>query len=147
MTGHFSLMTIILLFTSSALASEPLVYTGLLSNTALGGYDSVSYFESGQPAKGSAGHATEYKGATWRFANPENLARFKNDPQRYAPSYGGYCAWAVSQGYLAKGDPQHWAIRNERLYLKVNKSVHDQWLADPEGFILKANANWPGVLE
>jgi hypothetical protein len=54
MTGHFSLMTIILLFTSSALATEPLVYTGLLSNTALGGYDSVSYFESGQPAKGSA---------------------------------------------------------------------------------------------
>lgn len=136
-----------LLFATSALASEPPVYTGLLSNTGAGGYDTVSYFETGTPTKGSSDYTTQYQGATWRFANAENLARFEDNPERYAPAYGGYCAWAVSQGYLAKGDPQHWSIRDGRLYLNYNRSVHDQWLEDPDGFIRKADTNWPEVLD
>jgi|TARA_R100001129_G_scaffold179807_2_gene157115 YHS domain-containing protein len=140
-------VTIALLYTTSALASESPVYTGLLSNTGAGGYDTVSYFESGQPTKGSSEYTTQYQGATWRFANAENLARFKENPERFAPVYGGYCAWAVSQGDLAKGDPKHWNIRDGRLYLNYNQSVQDQWLEDPDGFIRQADANWPTVLE
>ncbi len=147
MTRLFALITLVLLFTNSAQASEPPVYTGLLSNTGAGGYDTVSYFESDQPVKGSASYIAKYNGATWRFANPENLARFEEDPERYAPIYGGYCAWAVSQGYLAKGDPEHWTIRDGRLYLNYNKSVHNQWLEDSEGFIIQADAQWPRVLK
>lgn len=100
-----------LLFATSAVASEPPVCTGLLSNTGAGGYDTISYFETGKPTKGCGDYTIEYQGATWRFANAGNLARFKDNPERYAPAYGGYCAWAVSRGYLAKGDPQHWSIR------------------------------------
>jgi hypothetical protein len=81
-----------------------------------------------------------------RFANAENLARFKENPERYVPAYGGYCAWAVSQGYLAKGDPAHWSIRQGRLYLNYNQSVQDTWLQSPDRFIQQADANWPGVL-
>jgi YHS domain-containing protein len=141
------LITAALLATASALASESPVYTGLLSNTGAGGYDTVSYFEAEKPAEGSADYVTHYQGVKWRFANAENLARFKENPERYVPAYGGYCAWAVSQGYLAKGDPAHWSIKQGRLYLNYNQSVQDTWLQSPDEFIQQADANWPKVLE
>ena len=141
------LITAALLTATSALASEPPVYTGLLSNTGAGGYDVVSYFEADEPTKGSADYSTRHLGATWRFASAENLARFQSNPERYLPAYGGYCAWAVSQGYLAKGDPKHWNIRQDRLYLNYNQSVQDRWLKSPDEFIHQADANWPRVLD
>lgn len=147
MSRLLTLMAITLLFAAGTMASEPPVYTGLLSNTGAGGYDTVSYFETGQPTKGSTSYTTEYQGATWRFANAENLARFKENPERFAPAYGGYCAWAVSQGYLAKGEPEHWAIRDGRLYLNYNQAIQDRWQHDPDGFIQQADMNWPKVLE
>lgn len=140
-------ITFALLFTAGAWASEPAVYTGLLSNTGAGGYDTVSFFETGKPTKGSRDYTADYHGVTWRFANAENQARFEASPERFVPAYGGYCAWAVAQGYLAKGDPQHWAIRDGRLYFNYNQSVQDRWLEDTDGFIRQANANWPKVLE
>jgi YHS domain-containing protein len=145
---HKLLLSVVAAFlmTSSALASEPPVYTGLFSNTGAGGYDTVSYFEADKPAKGSSDYSTQYQGASWRFSNAENLARFKANPERYAPVYGGYCAWAVSQGYLAKGDPAHWSIKQGRLYLNYNQSVQDAWLQSPDEFIQQAGGNWPGVL-
>ena len=142
------LLLIMGLFTTgSALAAEDPIYTGLLSNTGAGGYDTVSYFKPGEPTEGSTKYTTEYMGATWRFSTAENLVLFEEDPERYAPAYGGYCAWAVSQGYLAKGDPQHWAIRDGRLYLNYDESVQKRWLKDTEAFIRQADANWPKVLE
>ena len=132
------LITAALLTATSALASEPPVYTGLLSNTGAGGYDVVSYLEADEPTKGSADYSTRHLGATWRFASAENLARFQSNPERYLPAYGGYCAWAVSQGYLAKGDPKHWNIRQDRLYLNYNQSVQDRWLKSPDEFIQQA---------
>jgi len=136
------------LFTAgNALADKDPVYTGLLSNTGAGGYDTVSYFNTGEPVKGSTKYTSEHMGATWRFSTAENLALFEETPERYAPAYGGYCAWAVSQGYLAKGDPQHWAIRDGRLFLNYDESVQNRWLKDTEAFIRQADANWPKVLE
>lgn len=141
------IITFALFFATGALASEPAVYTGLLGNTGAGGYDTVSYSETGQPTKGSGDYTTEYQGVTWRFSSAQNLARIKANPEHFAPAYGGYCAWAVAQGYLAKGDPQHWAIRDGRLYLNYSQSVQDRWLKDTSGFIRQADANWPKVLE
>jgi YHS domain-containing protein len=147
MHRFLTLIIAALMTTATALAAEPSVYTGLLSNTGAGGYDTVSYFEEGEPVKGSTEFTTQYRGATWRFANAENLARFKDNPERYAPAYGGYCAWAVSQGYLAKGDPKHWSIKQGKLYLNYNQSVQDTWQQSPGEFIQKADVNWPKVLE
>lgn len=136
-----------LVLAASALASESPVYTGLVRNTGAGGYDTVSYFEFGRPIEGSTQYTATYNGATWRFASGENLALFEADPARYVPAYGGYCAWAASQGYLAKGDPKHWAIRDGRLYLNYKEAVQNQWLKDTAGFIRQADMNWPAVLE
>jgi len=130
-----------------AQAKEAEIYTGFFSNTAVQGYDPVAYFTEGKPVKGSNDHTLEWKGATWKFSSAENKAKFEADPEAFAPQYGGYCAWAVAQGYTAKGDAQHWAIRGGKLYLNYNADVQNTWLSDPDGFIEKADANWPSVLD
>ena len=130
---------------ATAHAEKPPVYTEAFSSVAVGGYDAVSYF-SGKPAKGDANYATEYKGATWRFASVENLKSFKANPAKYAPQYGGYCAWAAAQGYTAKGNPKNWRIVDGKLYLNYNDDVQKKWEIDIPGFISAANMNWPGLL-
>lgn len=129
-----------------ASAREAEVYTGTFSSLAVGGYDTVAYFKAGKPVKGTAQFETVYKGATWRFASAENLAAFKANPTAYAPQYGGYCAWAVSQNYTASGDPNYWKIVSGKLYLNYDKSVQATWEKDIPGFIAKADKNWPAVL-
>jgi YHS domain-containing protein len=130
----------------AALAKDP-VYTGTLSDLAVSGYDPVAYFNMGKPVEGSADHEYEWKGATWRFASAKNLATFKADPEAYAPQYGGYCAWAVSQGYTASAVPDAWKIVDNKLYLNYSKDVQKTWEQDIQGNITKANGNWPKVLD
>jgi YHS domain-containing protein len=130
-----------------ALASKSEIYTGFLSGIAVGGYDAVAYFSEKRPVKGSDDFKTSYKGATWRFASRENLEKFRADPTAYAPRYGGYCAWAVSQGYTAKGDPEYWRVVDGKLYLNYDANIQARWEKDIPGFIKKADANWPKVLE
>lgn len=129
---------------ANAAATE--IYTGRFSNIALGGYDPVAYFETGAPAKGSKEFALEHEGATWRFVSAQSLEKFRANPAAYAPQYGGYCAWAVAQGYLAPGNPENWSVRSGKLYLNYNDKVQKDWLVDPEGFIARADSNWPDVL-
>ena len=129
-----------------AFADKAQVYTGRFSNTAVGGYDAVSY-HTGTPQKGDKAFATDYQGAEYRFANQANLDAFKENPAAYAPQYGGYCAWAVSQGYTAKGSPKHWRVVDGKLYLNYNGDVQKTWEADIPGFVEAADANWPTVLK
>ena len=128
-------------------ANQDPIYTGTLSDLAVRGYDPVAYFTDGKPVEGNRAHSCEWQGANWRFANVENLEAFKADPAKYAPQYGGYCAWAVSQGYTASADPQAWRIVDGKLYLNYNLDVKRTWEQDVTGNIARANANWPAVLE
>ena len=130
-----------------ALAAKPEIYTSLLSSKALGGYDAVAYFTVGKPVKGSSSYSTEYKGATWLFSSQEHLDKFKANPTAYAPQYGGYCAYGVSQNATVKGDPLLWKIVDNKLYLNINEQVVDIWTKDIPGYIVKANTNWPKVLD
>ena len=131
----------------AAQARSPEIYTGILSSTAVGGYDPVAYFKDGKPVAGKSDVTWTWKGATWRFASAENREIFKQTPEAYAPAYGGYCAWAVSQGYTAKGDPKYWKIVDGRLYLNYDGRVQNDWEKDIPGNISKANTNWPKVLD
>ena len=130
----------------AAFADKDPVYTSVFSSQALKGYDTVAYHTEGAPVKGEKSISHEWNGATWLFSSTENRALFIADPERYAPQYGGYCAWAVSQGYTASADPKVWKIGDGKLYVNYNKKVGKTWLEDPEGFIELANANWPTVL-
>ncbi len=132
--------------TPPAAAKDP-VSTGTFSSLAISGWGPVAYFTQGAPVKGSGSLEYKWNGATWRFSTPENLASFKTDPEAYAPQYGGYCAWAVSQGYTASSDPAAWRIVDGKLYLNYGTSVQRTWVEDIPGNIARANANWPKVLE
>ncbi|MGH6855016.1 MAG: YHS domain-containing (seleno)protein, partial [Aestuariivirga sp.] len=119
----------------------------LVDGVALGGYDAVSYFTDGGPKEGSEQFAADWKDARWRFSTAENLAAFKASPEKYAPQYGGYCAYAVSKGATAKGDPSVWTLANGKLYLNLSKEVQATWRNDIPGNVAQADANWPGVLK
>ena len=129
-----------------AAAKDP-VSTGTFSNLAVSGYDPVAYFTQGKPIEGQSTLEYEWNGATWRFSSDENRAAFKASPETYAPQYGGYCAWAVSQGYTAKSVPDAWRIVDGKLYLNYSKDIQKRWAEDIPGNIAKADANWPKVLE
>src|SRR5512139_1000595 len=110
------------------------------------GYDVTAYFLHGKPLRGSETHQLQYKGTTWRFASAANLERFKADPTAFEPQFGGYCAWAVSQGYVAPGDPEQWKIVDGKLYLNFNARAKELWEADQAEAIARGHANWPAVL-
>ncbi|MEM6617565.1 MAG: YHS domain-containing (seleno)protein [Pseudomonadota bacterium] len=131
---------------SDVSANEPRVFTGIVSGVGAGGYDVVAYFEGGSPTKGDANITASHDGATWRFASEENRDRFVSNPARYAPQYGGYCAWAAAEGYTAKGDPRHWKVVDGKLYLNFNRRIQRRWERDIPGNITRADANWPGIL-
>jgi hypothetical protein len=131
---------------SLAWAGQAEVFTGLVTGVAVGGYDAVSYFKDGQPRLGKADLAFQWKDAAWRFANEDNLKAFTADPEKYAPQYGGYCAFAVSKGATAKGDPAAWTIVGGKLFLNYSTAVREKWRSDIPGNISSADANWPSVL-
>ncbi|MEO0882406.1 MAG: YHS domain-containing (seleno)protein [Pseudomonadota bacterium] len=134
-------------FATHAIADDavPQIFTAEDNNLALGGYDAVSYFADG-PVEGSADYATTYKGASFQFASQENLDTFLGDPDKFAPAYGGHCAWGAANAAAYPGDPKVWAIVDDRLYLNYNTEVQEGWNEDRAGFIETADAAWPGVL-
>jgi YHS domain-containing protein len=110
------------------------------------GYDVTAYFTNGKAVRGNPAFQARYKGADWRFASADALSKFKANPIAFLPQFGGYCAWAVSQGYIAPGDPQQWKIVGGKLYLNFNARAKELWEADQEAAIVRANAHWPAVL-
>jgi YHS domain-containing protein len=113
---------------------------------AVQGHDPVAYFTSGAPVAGDPKFEYAWNGAKWLFASAENLEKFKKDPEAFAPQFGGYCAYAVSHGHTADGDPQAWKIVNGKLYLNYSPDVKKMWEADQETFIKDGEKNWPEFL-
>ncbi|MCC4798331.1 YHS domain protein [Enterovibrio norvegicus] len=135
------LLLISLFFSSFAIASDD-IYTGFFSNKAVSGYDTVS-FHDGNPVEGKSSFKTEYKGADWLFSSQANLDKFLADPDKYAPQYGGYCAWAIAEkDDLAPGDPDHWKVVDGKLYLNYDNDIQNKWNADIPGFIELGDDNW-----
>ena len=126
-------------------AAGGVVNASSFTGTAIDGYDPVAYFNEGRPVEGKGEFAHGWMGATWYFASADNRDLFAADPDQYAPQYGGYCAWAVSQGYTAKIDPEAWKIVDDKLYLNYSKEVQAQWSQDIPGNIAKGDANWPKI--
>jgi YHS domain-containing protein len=110
---------------------------------AIEGYDPVAYFTDGKPVKGDSKLKQEWAGSTWLFASAEHRDLFAQAPEKYAPQFGGYCAYAVSEGHTATIDPQAWKIVDGKLYLNYSLSVRENWLKDQTRRIEVANKNWP----
>jgi len=110
---------------------------------AIEGYDPVAYFTDSKPVMGSSEYTYQWHGAVWHFASAQHRDAFAKSPESYAPQYGGYCAYGVSQGHTAPVDPAAWKIINGKLYLNYNKEVQKLFLNDPSSEIEKADQNWP----
>jgi YHS domain-containing protein len=123
-----------------AFAAGPLNLDG--RGVALHGYDPVAYFVDGKPVKGAAERSAAAQGATYWFASDKNLELFKADPAKYAPQYGGYCAYGVAQGYKPDIDPAAFRVEGGKLYLNLSPDVQARWVKDIPGYIEQANKNW-----
>ena len=124
------------------------VFTGPSGSEAIGisGYDAVSYFVGdGTPVEGSKDHRVRYNGVEYHFATAENAEKFQTEPAKYAPQYGGHCAWAASNGKLAPGDPKLAAVVDGKLYLNFNETVQETWNKDIPGYIEKADKEFPKI--
>jgi YHS domain-containing protein len=130
---------------SPAAASEktPVAAVNAADGTGLKGYDPVAYFTLGQPTPGVDQYTYSWKGVTYRFASAENLARFKADPEKYLPQYGGYCAYAMAINRIADIDPFRWAIVDGKLYLNNNYLSYHLWSLNKSGNIASGDRNWP----
>ena len=111
---------------------------------AIKGYDPVAYFTQSDAVKGDATHAHVWNDATWLFATAANRDAFAADPEKFAPQYGGYCAYAMSRDYVADITPTAWKIVDGKLYLNNSRPVHVWWQADIAGNIAQGDTNWPG---
>jgi len=145
MSARILVLIAAILLSPVAFAQKPTVFSD--RNGAIRGHDPVAYFERKGPVKGSKQFSHAWRGATRYFASAENREKFAAEPERYAPRYGGYCAYAVSQGYTADIDPAAWSIVDGKLFLNYSLSVRERWNRDIPGYIRKADANWPSVLQ
>ncbi|MCA9419979.1 MAG: YHS domain protein [Nitrospira sp.] len=115
------------------------------NRVALNGYDVVAYFTVGQAVKGFSRFSADYLGSTFYFSTMNNRETFSAAPERFAPQYGGYCAFGVAKGYKATIDPESFTIVDGKLYLNYSPSVLAGWRKNISGYIRQADQNWPEV--
>jgi YHS domain-containing protein len=133
------------------LASAPAFAKDLVNvdkeGLALQGHDPVAFFTDGRPVKGDPAITAKHRGATYRFTSAASREAFAKEPDRYAPAFGGFCAYGLSQGYTAPIEIGTWQIVEGRLLLNYNASVKKKFDADRAGLLKKADSNWPGLVE
>ncbi len=143
-----SLLTTLLFIVAISLTAtaQELSYSNVDDNfIGLGGYDPVSYFTQERPSKGKDEFKAEHEGAIYHFASQENLNTFNADPIKYAPAYGGYCAYAMGKGYLADANPETYKIKDGKLLVFFNNFVVNtlnRWNRDEDNLYPSAEANW-----
>lgn len=128
----------------TAQAAEPRVFQS--RRGTINGIDPVAYFDGNGPVAGNPGITHDWDGATWLFASEANRDAFAAEPQRFAPVFGGYCAFAASRGYLAPTIPEAWSIYDDRLFLNANLRARELWTAELPNVIAQGEANWPAIL-
>ena len=112
------------------------------SDIAIKGYDTVAYFKTGKALKGNEPFTFKWHDMTWYFLTEENRDLFAASPEKYAPQYDGYCAWAMTEARKARVNPEVWEIVNGKLYLQCSNAAYEKWSRDIPGNIKKADVNW-----
>jgi YHS domain-containing protein len=115
------------------------------NRVAIKGYDPVAYFTDATPTPGLQQFTAEYNGAIYQFASAEHQALFKGSPAKYAPQYGGYCAFGVTQEKKYDIDPNAWAVVDGKLYLNLNSGAQNVWNKDRIGNIASGNDIWMNI--
>jgi hypothetical protein len=141
----YGVLTAVVLWTSAvavALAGDYFERDGV----AIGGYDPVAYFTEQKPVKGSPEFQSVHRGSMFQFASAAHRDMFAAEPDKYAPQYGGYCAYGMAKGYKATIDPGAFSVIYGTLFLNYSDAVRTRWLSDVSGYIQQADDNWPAVM-
>jgi YHS domain-containing protein len=146
MKGVIILLASLVFALNLALAGE-LVNADPHSKIALQGYDAVAFHTIGKATKGNPAIAAEYNGYKYLFASEENKTTFEKQPEKYLPSYGGYCAYGVSVGQLFPVEIDTWEIVDGRLVLQYSQDVKREFARQKEANFRNAEANWPKLVE
>ena len=145
-TQWFRALSLLLVaFSSTAFADDP-IETGTFNNKAIYGYDTVAYFTQDKAVKGSKDFMTNWRGAEWYFSSQQHLDMFTAEPEKYAPQYGGYCAYAMSDGRLVGVDEEAFTILDGKLYLNYSKSVMKEWRTNTAQFIQEGDSWYPKLV-
>lgn len=133
------------LIARQATAQSANVYAN--AGIAVDGTDVVAYFTQNRPVPGAPDITHAWQGVTWQFSSTANRDAFAANPERYAPQFGGFCAYAVSEGYTASTTPEAWKIVDGKLYLNYSRRIQRRWERNIPGRIATGNANWPSLLK
>ena len=139
------LIAVTLFFTACSTAQDKGAEYFQKDGAAIGGYDPVAFFTESKPVKGSAAYQLKWKDADWQFASQQNLDSFKVAPEKYAPQYGGYCAFGASRGYKAPTEADTWTVHNGKMYFNYNQEVKNTWDKDRPTYIAKADGHWEKI--
>jgi len=128
------------LFSLSVGAVEKPIYVD--KGAAVSGYDAVAYFTQGKAVKGIKGISIKHLGKIWRFSSESHKQLFLANPDKYAPQYGGHCAFAMANDKLVETDPKAFTVVDDKLYLNYSLSVRKRWSQDIPSYIADASENW-----
>ena len=131
-----SVVTLLILIACSSGKSNSEIF--IVDGKAIRGYDAVAFHNEQKAVQGNESFAHDWNGATWQFANASNLNLFKADPGKYAPQYGGYCAYGTAEGHKAPTETETWTISDGKLYFNYNNEVKDLWMKDQDAYIKKS---------
>jgi YHS domain-containing protein len=134
-----------LLFVGAGVGAAPIDQNADANDVALHGRDPVAYFKAGTAMRGKSDITAVHDGVIYRFASATNRDAFRQDPARYVPQFGGFCAMGTAMGLKLDVDPQAWRVVDDKLYLNLNKDVQKKWLSDVPGNLSQANAKWPEI--
>ena len=112
---------------------------------ALRGFDPVAYFEDGKPTRGAENFSASFDGARYLFASESHRKLFLENPKKYLPEYGGFCAVGTSFGEKVDVDPETGKIVNGKLYVNNGPKAQEIFDHDTRNTITRANQNWPRV--
>ena len=122
----------------------------LENGKAIQGYDPVSYF-SNKAVKGDKKISINYQGTVYFFSSEANKLKFSENPSKYQPQYGGWCAFAMGEyGKKVEIDPETFKIVDGKLYLFYNAYFNNtlkSWNKDEKNLKAKADKNWSDIIK
>ncbi|MBT3330331.1 MAG: YHS domain-containing protein, partial [Rhodospirillaceae bacterium] len=101
----------------------------------------------GQPVRGKPEFSAEYQGAKYAFSSKKNRERFLDNPDKFVPQYGGFCAYGVVHGGKSNVDPEVWEIVDGRLYLMISGGTMSVWQKKKKTYIQMADKAWRTITD
>ena len=145
LSKHFSKFAVTAAMLFTALANAGVDTETDANGVILAGHDAVAYFTENKPVLGSAKFTAAHNDAIYRFSSAKNRDLFTKNPEKYAPQYGGFCAYGMTFGKKFEIDGKAFEIVDGKLYVNKNLDVYKAWKKDVPTHITQADNQWPDV--